>query len=76
MSLTLYGYRAITVAAGLTVGVTRAQVEEALGISGGQTNEDRLYIYKEKVSDEQTIRLAVSFNSDDIVNSISYKVGK
>lgn len=70
------GNRAITVAAGLAVGITRAQVEEALGIPEGQTNEDRLYIYKEKVSDEQTIRLNVSFNTDDIVNSISYKVGK
>lgn len=70
------GNRQITVAAGLTVGITRAEVEDALGIPEGKTSEDSMYTYKEKVSDEQTIRLSISFNSSGIVNSITYKVGK
>ncbi len=70
------GNRQITVAAGLTVGVTRADVESALGIPEGKTSEDVMYTYKEKVSDEQTIRLNISFNSSDVVNSIVYNVGK
>ncbi len=70
------GNRQVTVAAGLTVGVTRAEVESALGIPEGKTSEDTMYTYKEKVSDEQTIRLNISFNSADVVNSISYQVGK
>ncbi len=70
------GNRQITVAAGLTVGVTRAEVESALGIPEGNTQEDRMYIYKNKISDTQTIRLNISFNSDNMVNSIIYNVGK
>lgn len=66
------GNRAITVAAGLTVGVKRTDVENALGIPEGKTAEDRLYTYKSKLSNGQRIRLNVSFNSDGIVNSISY----
>ncbi len=70
------GNRQITVAAGLTVGVTRADVESALGIPEDKTSEDVMYTYKEKISDEQTIRLNISFNSSDVVNSIVYNVGK
>lgn len=70
------GNRAITVAAGLTVGITRAQVEEALGIPEGKTGEERLYTYKVEVEDKETIRMSVSFNSSDIVNSISYSLDK
>lgn len=68
------GNRQITVAAGLTVGVTRAEVESALGIPEGKTSEDRMYTYKAELDDNQRIRLNVSFNSSDIVNSISYKL--
>lgn len=68
------GNRQITVAAGLTVGITRADVESALGIPEGESSEDRMYTYKAEIGDEQKIRLSVSFNSSDIVNSISYKL--
>ncbi len=68
------GNRQITVAAGLTVGVTREDVESALGIPEGKTSEDTMYTYKAEIGDKQRIRLNVSFNSDDIVNSISYKL--
>ena len=70
------GNRAITVAAGLTVGVSRADVEEALGIPEGKTSEDRLYTYTVKVEEKDAIRMSVSFNSSDIVNSISYDLIK
>lgn len=70
------GNRAITVAAGLTVGVPRADVEEALGIPEGKTSEDRLYTYTVKVEEKDAIRMSVSFNSSDIVNSISYDLIK
>ena len=68
------GNRQITVAAGLTVGVSREEVEAALGIPEGKTSEDSMYTYKAEIGDKQRIRLNVSFNSDDIVNSISYKL--
>lgn len=68
------GNKTITVAAGLTVGITRVAVESALGIPKGNTSEDKLYTYKSKVADGQQIRMNVSFNSDGIVNSISYKL--
>ena len=70
----MQGNRQITVAAGLTVGVSRASVESALGIPEGKTTEDRLYTYKGELSNKQKIRLNVSFNSDDMVNSISYEL--
>ncbi len=70
------GNRAITVAAGLTVGVTRAEVEEALGIPEGKTSEDSLYTYKVELEDKEYIRLSVSFNSSGIVNAISYDLDK
>ncbi len=68
------GNRQITVAAGLTVGITREEVESALGIPEGNTSEDRMYTYKAEIEDSRRIRLNVSFNSDGIVNSISYRL--
>ena len=68
------GNRQITVAAGLTVGITREDVEAALGIPEGKTSEDTMYTYKAEIGEKQRIRLNVSFNSDDIVNSISYRL--
>lgn len=70
------GNRAITVAAGLTVGITRAEVEEALGIPEGKTSEDRLYTYKVELENNEAIRMSVSFNSSGVVNSISYDLDK
>ena len=70
------GNRAITVAAGLTVGITRAEVEEALGIPEGKTSEDRLYTYKVELENKEAIRMSVSFNSSGVVNSISYDLDK
>ena len=70
------GNRAITVAAGLTVGVSREEVEDALGIPEGKTSEDRLYTYTVKVEEKDAIRMSVSFNSSNFVNSISYDLIK
>ncbi len=70
------GNRAITVAAGLTVGVSRAEVEDALGIPEGKTSEDRIYTYTVKVEKIDTIRMSISFNSNNVVNSISYDLIK
>ena len=70
------GNRQITVAAGLTVGVTREEVESALGIPEGKSSEDTLYTYKNELDNGQKITLIVSFNSSDVVNSISYKLDK
>ena len=70
------GNRVITVAAGLTVGVTRAEVEKAMGIPEGKTSEDRLYTYKVELENKETIRMSISFNSKGIVNSISYDLDK
>ncbi|MBQ8765684.1 MAG: hypothetical protein IJZ16_02660 [Clostridia bacterium] len=68
------GNRQITVAGGLTIGVTRAEVESALGIPEGKTSEDRTYTYKTEAENEQVIRMTVSFNSADVVNAVVYKI--
>lgn len=70
------GNRAITVAAGLTVGVTRAEVEEALGIPEGKTSEDRMYTYTYETENDEKISMSVSFSSSDTVNAIVYKLDK
>lgn len=66
--------RQIKFASTLSPGVTRAAVEEALGVPKGQKSEDTLYYYKGKNSDKRNVKLIVSFNSDDIVNSVSYEI--
>lgn len=68
------GNRQITVAGGLTIGVTRAEVESALGIPEGKTSEDRTYTYKAEAENEQVIRMTVSFNSADVVNAVVFKI--
>ena len=66
--------RQIKFAGSLTPGVTRKSVEKALGVPKGQKSEDALYYYTDKNSEDKDIQLVVSFNSDDIVNSVSYKI--
>ena len=66
--------RQIKFASTLSPGVTRAAVEEALGVPKGQKSEDALYYYKGKNSDKRNVKLIISFNSDDIVNSVSYEI--
>lgn len=70
------GNRQMTVAGGLTVGVSRADVEAVLGIPDGKTQEDSMYTYKKKGADNKTVRLSISFNSSGNVGAIVYKSGK
>ncbi len=70
------GNKKITVSAGLTVGILRKDVEDALGIPEGKTPEDKVYTYKSETANGQKMRLSVSFNSSGQVNSISYKLDK
>lgn len=68
------GNKNIKFANTLTVGTGRADVEEALGIPEGATAEDTLYIYKGKNNKSDKVELRISFNSDDIVNSVAFKI--
>ena len=67
------GNRQITVGGGLTIGVSRSEVESALGIPEGKTSEDRVYTYKAEAENGQVIRMTVSFSSNT-VNAIVYKI--
>lgn len=66
--------RQIQFAGSLTPGVTRKSVEKALGVPKGQKSDDTLYYYTGENEAKKDVKLVISFNSDDIVNSVSYKV--
>lgn len=66
--------RQIKFAGTLTPGVTRKAVEKALGVPKGQKSEDTLYYYTDKNEAGKKVRLIISFNSDDIVNSVAYEI--
>lgn len=66
--------RQILFAGTLTPGVTRDAVEKALGIPEGQKAEDTIYYYKGKNENNKKVELRVSFNSENIVNSVSYEI--
>lgn len=68
------GNRQIKFAGTLTPGATRKAVEEALGIPEGQKTEDTLYYYNGKHRSNRNVKLIVAFNSDNIVNSVSYEI--
>lgn len=68
------GNRAIKFAGTLTAGVVRDDVEKALKLPENTTNEDVMYTYKGKNSANKDVELRVTFNSDDIVNSVAFKV--
>lgn len=68
------GNKQVKFAGTLTAGVTRAAVEEALGVPEDQTSDDTLYYFNGKNEKGKKVELIISFNSDDIVNSVSYEV--
>lgn len=68
------GNRNIKFANTLTVGVGRADVEEALGIPKGATAEDVLYIYSGRNNKRDKVELRITFNSDNIVNSVAFEI--
>lgn len=68
------GNRQMKFAGTLTPGATRDAVEDALGRPKGQNKEDTLYYYTGKNDKNRTVKLIVSFNSDDIVNSVAYEI--
>ncbi len=59
----------------LTVNVRRSDVEDALGLPDGATSEDVMYTYVGKDEKKRRVELRVSFNSDDLVNSVAFHVG-
>ena len=68
------GNRQLKFAGTLTPGATRDAVEDALGRPKGQKKDDTLYYYYGKNSKDRNVKLIVSFNSNDIVNSVTYEV--
>lgn len=58
----------------LTMGVYKADVEEALGEPNDTAGENTLYFYKGKNDKGKKIELRISFNSDNIVNSVAFKI--
>lgn len=68
------GNQKIKFANTLTVGVGRADVEEALGIPKGATEEDNLYVYSGRNKKREKVELRIAFNSNNIVNSVAFKI--
>ncbi len=68
------GNRKIKFAGTLTAGVVRADVEKALEIPKNKTSEDVMYTYSSRNSKNKKVELRITFNSDDIVNSVAFKV--
>lgn len=58
----------------LSPGVSRSDVEKALEIPENRTSEDVLYIYEGRNTKNKKIELIVAFNSDNVVNSVSYEI--
>lgn len=70
------GDRQITLAGTLSIGTYRADVEEALGAPKISNEEKTLYIYKGKNKNKQSVELTVGFNSEGLVNSVSFEIDK
>lgn len=68
------GNRNIKFANTLTAGVGRADVEEALGVPKGATAEDVLYVYSGRNDKRDKVELRITFNSDNVVNSVAFKI--
>lgn len=66
--------REIKFASTLSPGVSRSDVEKALEIPENRTSEDVLYIYEGRNTKNKKVELIVAFNSDDVVNSVSYEI--
>lgn len=70
------GNRSVNFANTLAMGVGRADVEEALGIPEGANSEKVLYTYEGRNEDGDKIKLRISFNSGNIVNSVAFEIEK
>lgn len=68
--------RQIKIAGTLTAGVTRKDLEKALGVPQGQESGEELYYYNAVNTNMKHVRLTIGFNSDDIVNSVAYEIVK
>ncbi len=68
------GNRNINFANTLTVGATKTKITEALGEPQNIAGENTLYYYKGKNDDMKKVELRIGFNSDDIVNSVAFKL--
>lgn len=68
------GNRNIKFANTLTVGVGRADVEEALGIPKDATSNSVYYSYKGRNGKREKVELRINFNSDNIVNSVAFEI--
>ena len=66
--------RQIKFAGTLSPGVARSDVEKALEIPENRTSEDVLYVYEGRNSKNKKVKLNVAFNTDGIVNSVSYEI--
>ena len=59
----------------LTMNVKRADVENSLGVPDGATPEDTMYTYVGRDSEKRRVELRVTFNSNNLVNSVAFHVG-
>ncbi len=66
--------RQIKFAGTLSPGVARSDVEKALEIPENRTSEDVLYIYEGRNAKNKKVNLNIAFNSDGVVNSVSYEI--
>ncbi len=68
------GNKAIKFANTLTVGIGKADVEEALGSPTKTAGENSLYFYNGRNAQRKKVELRISFNSDGIVNSVAFEI--
>ena len=66
--------RQIKFAGTLSPGVSRSDVEKALGIPEGKTSEDVLYVYQGRNDKNRKVELSIAFNAYGVVNSVSYEI--
>ena len=68
------GNNTIKFANTLTVGVGKADVEEALGKPKKTAGDNRVYLYNGRNKSGKKIQLRIAFNSYDIVNSVAFEI--
>ncbi len=68
------GNRKLQFAGGLTAGVTRDDIIEALDIPEGAKKDSPVYVYQGRNNKNKKIEFRIAFNSDNGVNSVAYEV--
>lgn len=68
------GNKNIKFANTLTVGVGKADVEEALGEPQSTAGDNALYFYKGRNKERKKVELRISFSSENIVNSVAFVI--